>query len=77
MKTYTVSQLAGILQRSRSSAGNLITSGRIQAFDASPEGVQRQWRVTEDALQEFIKKNSARPPAKRKRTAAKPIRQWV
>jgi hypothetical protein len=68
MTVYTVSQLADILKRSRPSIGNLITTGRLKAFDASPEAIQRQWRVTEDALQEFIKANSARPPVKRKRT---------
>jgi len=77
MTAYTVTQLAEILHRSRSSITSLITSGRLKAFDASPEGIQRQWRVTEDSLQEFIKQNSARPPSKRKRTVAKPVRQWV
>jgi hypothetical protein len=77
MTVYTVTDLSRILHRSRSSVVGLISSGRLQAFDASPEGIQRQWRITEDALQEFISQNAARPPVKRRRTVSKPVRQWV
>ena len=74
---YSVSQLAEILQRSRSSIRSLIRSGRLSAFDAAPEGRLRQYRVTEDALQKFIAEHSATPPKKPRKRVRKPLRQWV
>lgn len=77
MKTFNVSQVARVLQRSRTSAKNLIETGQITAFDAAPDGRKRQWRVTEDSLNTFMAKNAAKPAAKRKRPVPKPTRQWV
>ena len=77
MTVYTVSQLAEILQRSRSSIVSLIRSGRLKAFDASPDGRLRQWRVTQQALDAFVDENSAKPAAAVHRRVAKPRRQYV
>lgn len=78
MKTHTVSELATILQRSRSSIVCLIQSGRLKAFDAAPGGKHRQWRVTAEALTEFMQQNTAKPPSKKKRRCfSKPVKRYV
>ena len=77
MITYTVSDVARILKRSRPNIVNLIQSRRLKAFDAAPDGRKRQWRVTGEWLTQFMSQNAARPAPKRTRSAAKPARRWV
>lgn len=55
---YSVSDLAKIMGRSRSSINTLIARGLLRAYDAAPEAKLRQWRVTPEALQEFVERNS-------------------
>ncbi len=74
---HTVTDLACILQRSRCSITGLITSGKLDAYDAAPEGRYRQWRVTSEALDKFRQRNQARPPEKRRKHVAKPTKQYV
>ncbi len=58
---YTVAQLARMMHRSRGSIKSLISSGRLQAYDANPDGENRQWRVTPDAFSDFIQGAAAKP----------------
>ncbi len=74
---HTVSDLAKLLQRSRSSIGSLIITGKIEAYDAAPDGRYRQWRVTPESLDKFREKNRARPVVKRGKQIAKPVRRYV
>jgi excisionase family DNA binding protein len=74
---FTVSDLAKLLQRSRSSITALIQTGRLQAYDAAPEGRYRQWRVTKEALEKFRQQNRARPAAQRRRQITKPVKRYV
>lgn len=67
-RDYSVSDLARILRRSRSSIVRLIKRGYLKAYDAAPEGKNRQYRVTDEALQEFRKRNVVRPKTRRTRT---------
>lgn len=69
MSDYTVSDLARKLKRSRSSITALILSGRLEAYDAAPEGRRRQWRVTPESLERFTDQN--RPQQKRPRRRVK------
>lgn len=76
MSDHSVSDLAKILKRSRSSITSLITSGRLKAYDAAPEGRRRQYRVTAQALEEFRQSN--RPVKKKvRRTVRRPERQYI
>lgn len=77
MSDYTVSQLAEILQRSRSSVTSMITSGKLEAYDAAPDGRYRQWRVTPESLNQFRQRNKARQPPKRRKPVVKPTKQYV
>ena len=74
---HTVTQLAHILRRSRGSIQTLIRSGRLQAYDAAPDGRYRQWRVTPEALEKFRRQNQARPPVKNMKRIRKPAKQYV
>ncbi|HIF00412.1 MAG TPA: DNA-binding protein [Fuerstia sp.] len=73
----TVSDLAKLLQRSRSSITSLIQSGKLEAYDAAPDGRYRQWRVTQEALDKFREQNRARPAVKRRKQIAKPVKRYV
>lgn len=73
---YTVTDLARILKRSRSAIRSLIESGRIVASDVSPDGRQRQYRVTQASLDEFLQRQQVRQPQGR-RCARRPVRQYV
>ena len=55
---YTIALLARVMHRSRGSIHGLILSGRLQAYDANPDGETRQWRVTPEALDAFISRAS-------------------
>ncbi|MCP4788446.1 MAG: helix-turn-helix domain-containing protein [Fuerstiella sp.] len=77
MSDYTVSQLAEVLQRSRSSITCLIKSGRLAAYDAAPEGRHRQWRVTPESLDQFRNQNAAKPKPKRRKNLPAVIREYV
>ena len=74
---YTIAQLARIIQRSRSSITDLITSGKLDAYDAAPDGRYRQWRVTPEALELFRNRHRARPATKNRKTIVKPLRRYV
>ena len=74
---HTVSDLAKIKQRSRSSIVSLIISGKLEAYDAAPDGRYRQWRVTQEALDKFREQNRARPAAKRRQAISKPVKRYV
>lgn len=76
---HSVSDLAKVMQRSRSSILSLIQAGHLEAYDSAPEGKHRQYRVTPEALDAFRAKNSAaKPKAKsRRKPVPKPLRQWV
>lgn len=63
----TVSELAKQLRISRSSVVVLIQSGKLDAYDASPTGAYRQWRITPKALERFREQNKAKPPTKNRR----------
>ncbi len=73
----TVSDLAKRLQRSRSSITSLILSGKLEAYDAAPDGQYRQWRVTRESLDKFREQNRARPAAKRRKAITKPVKRYV
>ncbi|MEO2034706.1 MAG: helix-turn-helix domain-containing protein [Planctomycetaceae bacterium] len=77
MSDYTVTQLAKVLQRSRSSITSLIQSGRLAAYNAAPEGRHRQWRVTPDSLDTFRARNAAKPKLKRRKSLPTVIREYV
>jgi len=70
-KHYTVAQLTRMMHRSRGGIHNLIASGRLQAYDANPDGDNRQWRVTQKSLDDFIQVTSAKParPTRRRQRA--------
>ncbi|MEO2032061.1 MAG: helix-turn-helix domain-containing protein [Planctomycetaceae bacterium] len=74
---HTVSDLAKLLQRSRSSITSLILSGKLEGYDASPEGRYRQWRVTPESLDKFREQHRARPAVKRRNAIAKPVKRYV
>lgn len=75
----TVSQVAAVLQRSRSSVVNLIMTGRLTAYDAAPEGKYRQWRVSLQSLDAFRSDNQAKKEDKtrRRRSLPKITREYV
>ncbi len=50
IKTYTVDQVAKVLQVRKGFVYDLIYTGRIKAIRLS----QRRFRITEDALQDFF-----------------------
>lgn len=79
MSDHSVSDLAKLMQRSRSSIVSLIHAGHLEAYDAAPDGKHRQYRVTPEALEAFRAKHSAaNPKAKsRRKSIPKPIRQYV
>ena len=52
-RTYTTAQVAEVLQIDPTEASRLIRAGRIRGFRATP-GRTAPWRVTEDALAEYI-----------------------
>ena len=77
MSDHTVSDLARTLQRSRTSITALITAGKLDAYDAAPDGRYRQWRVTPEALEAFRERHRRRPVAKPRKRIHKPTRQYV
>jgi len=78
MIDHNVSQTAKILQRSRSSIKSLIMSGKLDAYDAAPDGRLRQWRITPEALEKFRNRNKAKPPeSTKRRRIPKPTKQYV
>lgn len=77
MSDHTVSQVAKIFSRSRDGVTTMITSGKLDAYDAAPDGCHRQWRVTPEALDKFRNENQARPPAKPRKRVTKPLREYV
>lgn len=74
---HTVSDVASLLQRSRSSITSLIHTGKLEAYDAAPDGRYRQWRVTPESLQQFRDRNRAKQRPKRRKTVRRPVRQYV
>lgn len=77
MSDHTVSDLAKLLKRSRDSITSLILSGKLDAYDAAPDGRYRQWRVTPEALTVFRRQNTAkRMPKKRRHAAPVPVKEF-
>lgn len=75
---YTVSTLAELMQRSRSSITTLIESGKLEAYDAAPDGKYRQYRVTAEALEKFRNANKAgKSKQPKQRRVAKPVKRYV
>lgn len=54
LKVYALDELAEILKVSRRSLYNFIKDGKLKGFK-----VGREWRITEEALKEFIEKGGA------------------
>lgn len=52
-KLYTIPEAAKILRLSKNTVYELVYTGRLQA---SKLGRKKGWRVTEEALREFLKK---------------------
>lgn len=53
MKTYTILELTEILKVTRRGIYNWIKSGKLKAVK-----VGREWRVTEEGLQDFLQKGT-------------------
>ncbi len=53
LKTYTLKEVADILKVTRRSIYNYIKGGKLKAVK-----IGREWRVTEDALKEFLDKGT-------------------
>lgn len=79
LQDLTVTQVARVLQRSRSSVVTMILSGLLRAYDAAPDGRQRQWRVTCESLDEFRQANEAKPKEASSRRSLRPriTREYV
>lgn len=58
MKCYSVKQAAEVLSMSYAGVRNLLRDGRIVGFDVG-SGSERMWRISEDALIDFIALNSS------------------
>lgn len=54
-KLYTIEQIAEILQVGDSTVRRMIADREIEAIK-----VGRQWRITETALQDYLKRNTRR-----------------
>lgn len=52
-KVYTLKEIESLLQVTRRTAYNWIKCGKLKAFRAGKE-----WRVTEEALEEFTKSST-------------------
>ena len=72
MKCYSAREAAEVLSMSYAGVRNLIKFGRIVAFDIG-NGCERQWRISEDALIDFIALNSSKMVIKDKK--AKTIKE--
>lgn len=57
MKTHTVPELIKMLRRSRESITDLITSGKLPAFDVAAGSTNRQFRVTQESLDQFLEEH--------------------
>ncbi|APZ92175.1 helix-turn-helix domain-containing protein [Fuerstiella marisgermanici] len=78
MTDHTVTQLSELMQRSRSSITTLIESGKLEAYDAAPDGRYRQYRVTPEALEKFRAANkAAKSKQPKQRRVAKPVKRYV
>ena len=71
---YTIALLARIMHHSRGGIQSLILSGRLQAYDANPDGDNRQWRVTPEALAAFMGGTAVKPQTKRTRRRVSPVK---
>lgn len=54
MKMLTVSNVAEVLQISKSMVRNLINSGQIPAIDLTPGSERRTWRVPSEVLDIYV-----------------------
>lgn len=54
MKMLTVSNVAEVLQISKSMVRNLINSGQIPAIDLTPKSERRTWRVPSEVLDIYV-----------------------
>ena len=57
MQIYTVEEVAKILHVRKGFVYDLVYTGKLRAFRLS----ERRFRITEDALNEFCKKEEERP----------------
>ncbi|WP_168566922.1 helix-turn-helix domain-containing protein [Crateriforma spongiae] len=77
---YTVQEVADILRIHKESARSLIARGEIEGMAIGRGKQRRKWRVSEAALEDFIRRRTeqSQPGPKPQRTpAVKPKRQWV
>ena len=65
MKTFTAKEVAEMLKISAGTVGSLISSGELVAMNCSrsPSSQRPRFRVTEQALAEFLAKRAVVPAA--------------
>ncbi|TWU66904.1 Helix-turn-helix domain protein [Crateriforma conspicua] len=78
---YTVEEVADILRIHRESARSLIAKGEIEGMAIGRGKQRRKWRVSQSALEDFIRRRTEQsqpgPKPLRSKQAVKPKRQWV
>lgn len=82
MKSLTVPEVAERLHVHADVVRDLIRSGELQAFSVNvrPGSSKPRYRITSDALEQFITRRSIRTPTRptrRPRKQRREVRQWV
>lgn len=81
MRTYTTAEVAEFLKVSPDKILAWINSGELEGIDVSSRGSRkRRFRVTNDALQAFLRLRATRPapkPTRRRRREEERIPEYV
>lgn len=64
------------MHKSREGVRSLIESGRLQAYDANPDGENRQWRVTPESLEAFMQGTTTQSQTRRRRAPAETVKEF-
>jgi excisionase family DNA binding protein len=75
---YTTNEAAAILKISPDSVRALIVSRRLKAANIGQPGQRSAYRITQEALDEFIARATVmKLPVQRRKKPAEPRRRWL